>query len=288
MKNTYQFKYNQSNTETSQPVLSTRRGSQTTSTQYNSRIGNNPQQNKGYQIKTDSSQRNIFNKNTQQKELLSLSPENKSYQKTEGRKTLRSCFKKKRKKTVPKKATDEKSELKININEPKVNNLVPAVESESKKNINIIPANRGINKEATSPQKNNFDTYTNKYTSNLDKTANKIQSKYSTNENSSKTERKQYNYESKIQDNNNYGNQNKNKYEIKNNYDNKSKSNYGSRNKYEIKIDNNNKIKNGNEVTNINNNDKRVNTYNYEITNINKSKYDPIPKPQSNYQTSKN
>ena len=68
MKNTYQLKYNQSNTETSQPVLSTRRGSQTTSTQYNSRIGNNPQQNKGYQIKTDSSQRNIFNKKTQQKE----------------------------------------------------------------------------------------------------------------------------------------------------------------------------------------------------------------------------
>ena len=87
MKTTYQSKYSQSNTETSQPILSTRRGSQTTSTQNNSRIGNNPQQNKGYQIKTDSSQGNIFNKNSQQNDLLSLSPESKNYQKTEGRTT---------------------------------------------------------------------------------------------------------------------------------------------------------------------------------------------------------
>ena len=85
MKTTYQSKNSQSNIETSQPIASNKRGSRVISIQ-TSRTGNNPQQNKDYRIRTDSSQRNIFNKNSQLNEVLSLSPESKNYQKTEGRK----------------------------------------------------------------------------------------------------------------------------------------------------------------------------------------------------------
>ena len=195
MKIAYQYKYNQSKIESSQPKSSNRRGSQTISTQYRSRIENNPLQNKGYLVKNDFSQKNIFNKSLQQNELLSLSTDGNNYQKTEGRKTLRSCFKKKRTKTMDgKNDTSKKAELKMNINQSKDSKVSHPLENEPKKRLNIITANRGINKEITSQPKNSFDTYSNNYSTNFSKITNKMQSKYTIN--SSNTERKQYNYES--------------------------------------------------------------------------------------------
>ena len=180
MKTTYQYKYNQSKTESSQPISSNRRGSQTISTQNRSRIGNNPLQNKGYLAKNEFSQKNIFNKSLQHNELLSLSPDANNYQQTEGRKTLRSCFKKKRTKTIDgKNDTSKKPELKMNINQSKDSKIPTPLEKDPKKRLNIITINRGINKEVISTPKNNFDTYSKNYSTS--KITNKMQSKYTIN-----------------------------------------------------------------------------------------------------------
>ena len=278
------------------PILFNGRGSQSQSTSYINSAGNNSQKSKSYLFKNDFSQKSIFNSGLKKNELLSLSPESKIYQKTEGRSTLKSCFKKKRKKIGDSKSdSDINDVLEMSENKTKISSAIPSTKNEPKKAIYIETTNRGINKQiTTSPLKNDFDSYPKNYTSNYSKTSNKSQNTYSIYQNITNTDRKQNNYEMKIK--NNYDNKkynkyvNKNKYVIKNNFDNKTKSNYDIKNKYEIKNNyyNQNKSKSNYGSKNIyNNNYENKNTFSYEYKNIKKNKYEPKPLPQASYQTSK-
>ena len=280
-----------------QPILFNKRVYQSQSTSYINSAGNNSQKIKNYLFKNDFFQNNIFNSSFKKNEILSLSPGSNNYQKTEGGRTLKSCFNKKEKKTLdPKSDSDINDFSDMSANKPKISNAFPSAINEQKKKIYIVTTNKGINKQATiSPPKNSFDIYRNNYTSNYNKTDNKSYKNYSIYQNNTNTDKKQNNYEMKIK--NNYDNkkynkyENKNKYVIKNNIGNKTKSNYDIKNKniYEIKTNyyNQNKSKSNYQSKNINNNNyENKNTFSYKYKNIKKTKYEPKPQPQTSYQTS--
>ena len=226
-----------------QPILFNKRVYQSQSTSYINSAGNNSQKIKNYLFKNDFFQNNIFNSSFKKNEILSLSPGSNNYQKTEGGRTLKSCFNKKEKKTLdPKSDSDINDFSDMSANKPKISSAFPSAINEQKKRIYIVTTNKGINKQTTtSPPKNSFDIYRNNYTSNYNKTDNKSYKNYSIYQNNTNTDKKQNNYEMKIK--NNYDNkkynkyENKNKYVIKNNIGNKTKSNYDIKNKniYEIK-----------------------------------------------------
>ena len=199
---TYQLKNNLSSNNNYQPISSTRRA-QNQSTPFNTYVRHNSLDNRRNSVKTDISQKD------------EVSPDRKNYQKSEGRKTLKSCFKKKRKKTVDPKSVNIKIILDGNTNKY-------TIENEPKKNVRIVTTNKEINKEATSPKKTTVDSKENNSTTyNNNKTDNKKQNNYSINQNINNTERKQNNNENKNK--NNY--ENKNIQENKNKYDNKISNN---------------------------------------------------------------
>ena len=100
----YQLKNNQSNNDNSQQLLSGTRRAQNQSTPFNRLVRHNSLENRRNSIKSDFSQKD------------DVSPDRKNYQKSEGRKTLKSCFKKKRKKTVDPKSVNIKIILDENSN----------------------------------------------------------------------------------------------------------------------------------------------------------------------------
>ena len=100
----YQLKNNLSNNDNSQPIVPSTKKAQNQPDPLNRYVRHNSLENRRNSIATEISQKD------------EVSPDPKNFQKTEGRRTLKSCFKKKRKKTIDPKSVNIKIILDPNSN----------------------------------------------------------------------------------------------------------------------------------------------------------------------------